>query len=83
MDYGVHVDGVNEWTGDGDAFAQLVDVAGDALSTRDYGVFADTRAFYAAAERSESLTGWRRLMISLAVGFSMSAVDRFRARPLR
>ncbi len=81
MGYGVHRLGKNVWDGDSDAFAQFVasDIA--AISDRDYGIFADTAAFYAATDRNEKLSGMRRFVLPVAIRFSDRAVRRFVRNP--
>jgi transglutaminase-like putative cysteine protease len=74
LGYGAHVNGVTEWNGRDDAFSQFVnDGAHARLSTRDYGVFDDVGAFYAAkGER------WNRMspVVSLALLASVGGVNR-------
>ena len=77
LGYGVHRLGRNDWDGNSDAFAQFVVSDRATISNRDYGIFADTAAFYAAAERGEKLSGPRRLILPLAIRFSDRAVRRF------
>lgn len=80
MGYGVHADGVNEWSGDGDAFAQFV--RSDAsIGAADYGLFADTAAFYAAGGRAEALSGLYRLFIPLGIRAADRAVVKFTEAP--
>ena len=81
MGYGVHRLGVNEWTGHSDAFAQFVESKAAPISNRSYGVFHDTAAFYADAERGEKLSGMRRLILPVAIRFSDRAVRRFVRAP--
>lgn len=76
MGYGVHIDGVNEWNGTEDAFSQYI--ASDAsISSLEYGVFADTEAFYQAERRGESLAGLYRFLIPLGARFADRAVVGF------
>lgn len=76
---GVHVAGTVDWDGRGDAFVQMVDdgtVPG--LVARDHGVFADTRAFYAAVAGRDELAGARRLLIPLLIGTATARADALR-----
>lgn len=76
MGYGVHINGVNSWSGDGDSFAQFV-LSDSLISSTDYGLFADTQAFYAKDRRSESLVGIYRFLIPLGIRKADRAVVRF------
>ncbi len=74
LGYGAHINAVSEWDGHADAFSQFVDDGVHArLSTRDYGVFDDVGAFYAA--RGER---WNRLnpIITVALIASVQGVNR-------
>ena len=81
MGYGVHRRGVNEWNGRRDAFAQYVMGGETPISDRDYGVYRDTAAFYAEADRGEKLTGARRFVLPVAIRFSDRYVRRFVQQP--
>lgn len=77
MGYGVHRLGVNAWDGQSDAFAQFVRSDEAPITDRSYGVYRDTAAFYAQAERGEKLSGVRRFVLPIAIRFSDGAVRRF------
>lgn len=58
LGFGVHANGTIRWDGRQDAFVQLVDDGRvPALTTRDYGVFTDTVAFYDAGH-GVNRVGW-------------------------
>ena len=71
--YGIHRDGVNEWDGNSDAFAQWTPAAG----VIDYGIFEDTQDFYAKERRAESMRGLYRFLIPFGAVRASRAVDQF------
>jgi hypothetical protein len=46
LGYGVHRSGTPAWDGTHDSFTQFVTSEDSSMSTTDYGIFADTAAFY-------------------------------------
>jgi transglutaminase-like putative cysteine protease len=69
LGWGAHVNGTTRWDGRTDAFSQFLDDGAEPrLSTRDYGLFDDAAAFYAApGER------WNRLNPVMSVALLLSA----------
>jgi hypothetical protein len=82
LGWGVHRNGRIEWDGRADAFAQFVDdgLVPD-LSTRDYGVFADTRAFYEAGHGADRMSIVQGALIRLFIGYAGARVRAFREAP--
>lgn len=79
LGYGVHASGTIAWDGRRDAFVQLVDdgrVAG--LTMRDYGVFADTKAFYDAGHGVDRMTLVQGALVRLFLPGAARRVEAFR-----
>jgi len=77
--YGVHVNGVSNWDGTGDAFCQLVDDGSQQrLTTVDHGVFADVGEFYASGLAINRLGRTDRLVFRLAAWSANRRVEFLR-----
>ncbi|MBI1238148.1 MAG: hypothetical protein GC199_02275 [Alphaproteobacteria bacterium] len=80
LGYGVHANGTSDWDGTRDSFAQFVP---GIATTRDYGVFADVAAFYAApGPRWNRRTLMLRLFFPAAADAANAAAERLRAEGL-
>lgn len=80
LGYGAHVNGTSAWDGRADAFSQwLDDGRHPRLSTRDYGVFDDVGAFYAASsERWNRMTFFMRAALWATADLTNQRLDRMR-----
>ena len=82
LGYGIHRQGVNDWDGTSDSFAQFVDDGSvERLSNRDFGVFADVHAFYSSVEGTwNRRAGLDALAHRILLPVASRNVERVRSR---